>query len=117
MSEEEKTNDELFECKMYITDLENNIKSKDINVECLVFDEWVEFEFGEYGEENYLSLPLNDLRFFNNDYSLTLYSPQYNKVLNKLQRIENYLDRQHDIPIELLINIKNIINSEDGREE
>lgn len=31
---------------------------------------------------------------------------------NKLQRIENYLDRQHDIPIELLINIKNIIHSE-----
>ena len=31
---------------------------------------------------------------------------------NKLQRIENYLDRQHDIPIEILINIKNIIHSE-----
>jgi len=31
---------------------------------------------------------------------------------NKLQRIENYLDRQHDIPIELLVNIKNIIHSE-----
>lgn len=30
----------------------------------------------------------------------------------KLQRIENYLDRQHDIPIELLINIKNIIHGE-----
>lgn len=31
---------------------------------------------------------------------------------NKLQRIENYLDRQHDIPIEILVNIKNIIHSE-----
>lgn len=31
---------------------------------------------------------------------------------DKLQRIENYLDRQHDVPIELLINIKNIIHSE-----
>lgn len=31
---------------------------------------------------------------------------------NKLQRIENYLDRQHDIPIEVVVNIKNIIHSE-----
>lgn len=44
---------------------------------------------------------------------------KYNNVLKdkidlsqKLQRIENYLDRQHDIPIELLVNIKNIIHSE-----
>lgn len=28
---------------------------------------------------------------------------------DKLQRIENYLDRQHDIPMEILVNIKNII--------
>lgn len=35
---------------------------------------------------------------------------------NKLQRIENYLDKQHDIPIEILVNIKNIIHSE-GDEE
>ncbi len=31
---------------------------------------------------------------------------------DKLQRIENYLDRQHDVPIEILVNIKNIIHSE-----
>lgn len=44
---------------------------------------------------------------------------KYNNVLKekidlsqKLQRIENYLDRQHDVPIELLVNIKNIIHSE-----
>lgn len=36
----------------------------------------------------------------------------YRKQNRKLQRIENYLDRQHDVPIELLINIKNIIHSE-----
>ena len=30
----------------------------------------------------------------------------------KLEKIENYLDRQIDIPIELLVNIKNIIHSE-----
>ena len=33
---------------------------------------------------------------------------------NKLQRIENYLDRQHDVPIEILVNIKNIIHSEES---
>ena len=44
---------------------------------------------------------------------------KYNNVLKekidlsqKLQRIENYLDRQHDIPIEVVVNIKNIIHSE-----
>lgn len=49
---------------------------------------------------------------------------KYNNVLKekidlsqKLQRIENYLDRQHDVPIELLVNIKNIIHSEESGEE
>lgn len=32
---------------------------------------------------------------------------------NKLQRIENYLDRHSDIPMEVLVNIKNIIHSEE----
>ena len=41
----------------------------------------------------------------------------YLQEVNKLQRIENYLDRQHDIPIEILVNIKNIIHSEDSGEE
>ncbi len=36
----------------------------------------------------------------------------YRKQNRKIQRIENYLDRQHDVPIELLVNIKNIIHSE-----
>lgn len=44
---------------------------------------------------------------------------KYNNVLKekidlsqKLQRIENYLDRYSDIPIEIVVNIKNIIHSE-----
>ena len=44
---------------------------------------------------------------------------KYNNVLKekidlsqKLQRIENYLDRRSDIPMEVLVNIKNIIHSE-----
>ena len=36
----------------------------------------------------------------------------YRQQNKKIQRIENYLDRQHDIPIEILVNIKNIIHSE-----
>lgn len=44
------------------------------------------------------------------------YANQLQQKVNKLQRIENYLDRQHDIPIELLVNIKNIIHSEDSGE-
>ena len=44
---------------------------------------------------------------------------KYNNVLKekidlsqKLQRIENYLDRRSDIPMEVVVNIKNIIHSE-----
>lgn len=32
--------------------------------------------------------------------------------IEKLTRIENYLDRRSDIPMEVLVNIKNIIHSE-----
>ena len=46
---------------------------------------------------------------------------KYNNVLKekidlsqKLQRIENYLDRHSDIPMEVLVNIKNIIHSEES---
>ena len=46
---------------------------------------------------------------------------KYNNVLKekidlsqKLQRIENYLDRRSDIPMEVLVNIKNIIHSEES---
>lgn len=44
---------------------------------------------------------------------------KYNNVLKekidlsqKIQRIEDYLDRHSDIPIEVVVNIKNIIHSE-----
>lgn len=38
------------------------------------------------------------------------------KLKNILSKITNYLDNQHDIPIELLINIKNIIYGGDDEE-
>lgn len=36
----------------------------------------------------------------------------YRKQNKKLQRIEDYLDRHSDVPIEVVVNIKNIIHSE-----
>lgn len=36
----------------------------------------------------------------------------YLQEVNKLQKIEQYLDRHSDIPIEVVVNIKNIIHSE-----
>ena len=112
MSEENNSKEDMFECKMYITDLETNKNSKPIDVWDLIFDDWIEFEFGEYGDEDYMSLPYNDFKFFINDYSATFYSPQYAEVMNKLQKIEQHLDRHPDIPIEVVVNIKNIIHSE-----
>lgn len=41
-------------------------------------------------------------------------SARVTKQENKLQRIENYLDRRSDIPMEVLVNIKNIIHSEES---
>ena len=38
----------------------------------------------------------------------------YRKQNRKIQRIENYLDRHSDIPMEVLVNIKNIIHSEES---
>lgn len=34
----------------------------------------------------------------------------------KLEKIDRYLDRHSDIPIELLVNIKNIIHSKEDNE-
>ncbi len=41
----------------------------------------------------------------------------YLQEVNKLQRIENYIDKRNDIPIEILINIKNIIHSNGSDKE
>ena len=97
--------EEMFECKMYITDLETDKKSKEINVQDLVFDDYIEFEFGDYEDEDYLQLPYNDFKFFINDYSVTFYSPQYYKLqsnwnslreLIKWRPIEEYDENKYD---------------------
>ena len=91
MNKEKINNEEMFECKMYITDLETNKDSKEINIQDLVFDDYVEFEFGDYEDEDYLQLPYKDFKFFINDYSVTFYSPQYNRLNNILDELENYI--------------------------
>ena len=84
-----KANEEMFECKLYITDLETNKKSKEINVSDLIFNDYIEFEFGNYEDEDYGTLPYKDFKFFLNDYSVTFYSPQYKNAINEIDRLNN----------------------------
>lgn len=86
-----KLNEEMFECKMYITDLETDRKSKEIDVQDLVFNDYIEFEFGDYEDEDYLQLPYNDFKFFINDYSVTFYSPQYHKLQSNWNSLREWI--------------------------
>lgn len=86
-----KFSEEFFECKMYITDLETNKKSKEINIQDLFFDDDFEFEFGNYEDEDYLQLPYKDFKFFINDYSVTFYSPQYHKLKSNWDKLKGYI--------------------------
>ena len=90
-----KLNEEMFECKMYITDLETNRKSKEIDVQDLVFDDYIEFEFGDYEDEDYLQLPYKDFKFFVNDYSVTFYSPQYHKLQSNWNSLRDWLKYEY----------------------
>jgi hypothetical protein len=74
---------------MYITDLETNKKSKEINVSDLVFNDYVEFEFGNYEDEDYGTLPYKDFKFFINDYAVTFYSPQCENLKQELDQCKN----------------------------
>ena len=93
MTEGKISNEDIFECKMYITDLETNKKSKEINVSDLVFNDYIEFEFGNYEDEDYGALPYKDFKFFINDYSVTFYSPQYHKAKQELERYKNIIEK------------------------
>ena len=97
MNKDNIVNEDVFECKMYITDLETNKKSKEINVSNLVFDDWIEFEFGDYEDEDYGTLPYKDFKFFINDYSVTFYSPQYQKAIKEIKRLNNIINELEKI--------------------
>jgi hypothetical protein len=64
MSEERNNVEVISEFKMYITDLETNKDSKEINVSDLIFNDYIEFEFGDYEDEDYGTLPYKDFKFF-----------------------------------------------------
>ena len=104
---------DIFECKIYITDLETNKNSKEINVTDLIFDDNLEFEFGNYEDEDYLQLPYNDFKFFINDYSVTFYSPQYHKLQSNwnslrewiTQLTNNYMETTYSIFDDAIIRI------------
>lgn len=89
MSEERNNIEVIPEFKMYITDLETNKDSKEINVSDLIFKDYIEFEFGDYEDEDYGTLPYKDFKFFINDYSVTFYSPQMKDLQQKVEQLEN----------------------------
>ena len=66
-------------------------------------DEW--FDYKQHCIDNYEN-------YADNYIYLEIEYASDKERCDKLQRIENYLDKQHDVPIELLVNIKNIIHSE-----
>lgn len=96
MNNEEIKDNDIFQCKMYITDLETKKDSKEIDVSDLVFNDWIEFEFGNYEDEDYTQLPYKDFKFFINDYSVTFYSPQYQKALKEIERLNNIIKLKTD---------------------
>lgn len=89
----EEFKEEIFECKLYITDLETNKNSKEINITDLIFDDNLEFEFGNYEDEDYGQLPYKDFKFFINDYSVTFYSPQYHNAIKEIDRLNNIINQ------------------------
>ena len=110
MNKDNIVNEDVFECKMYITDLETNKNSKEINVSDLVFNDWIEFEFGDYEDEDYGTLPYKDFKFFINDYSVTFYSPQYQKAIKEIERLNNIIKEVREKLYDLNYKIKEIHN-------
>ena len=89
MSEERNNVEVIPEFKMYITELETERKSKEINVSDLIFNDYIEFEFGDYEDEDYGILSYKDFKFFIHDYSVTFYSPQMKDLQQKVEQLEN----------------------------
>jgi len=103
---------DIFECKIYINDLETNKKSKEINITDLIFDDNLEFEFGNYEDEDYLQLPYKDFKFFINDYSVTFYSPQYHKLQSNWNSLREWLEKVVKLTanIDEKMTCKNVLN-------
>lgn len=83
--------DIIPEFKMYITDLKTDKNSKEIDVSDLFFNNYIEFEFGDYNDEDYSTLPFKDFKFFINDYSITIYSPQIKELQRRIDKAIEYM--------------------------
>lgn len=57
-----------------LKDKENGMESKEVPIEELIFYQHeIEFEFGEFGNENYGTLPYKDFLFFRDDYEVIVH--------------------------------------------
>ena len=60
---------------MKIKDIESGEISKEVSMEDLIFNQnEIEFEFGEYEDENYSTLPYKDFLFFKDDYEVIVHT-------------------------------------------
>lgn len=58
---------------MSILDKETGDLSKRVQIEDVIYNQnEIEFEFGEFGEEDYATLPYGDFLFFKDKYQLVL---------------------------------------------
>lgn len=64
-----------MESKVFVRlkDKETGQESKEVAIEKIIFDQSdIEFQFGEYGDKNYGTLPYKDFLFFSNEYQVII---------------------------------------------
>ena len=59
---------------IHLVDKETGQESKGIAIEDLIFNQQeIEFEFGEFGDEDFATLPYKDFLFFQDDYEVVVH--------------------------------------------
>ena len=57
-----------------LVDKETGQESKGVAIEDLIFNQQeIEFEFGEFGDEDFATLPYKDFLFFQDDYEVVVH--------------------------------------------
>lgn len=70
---EEEEESERINTYLQLMDKETNKTSKEINLKDIIYNQnEIEFEFGEYGTEEYETLPYKDFLFFKDRYKIVL---------------------------------------------
>lgn len=70
---EEEEESERINTYLQLMDKETNKTSKEINLKDIIYNQnEIEFEFGEYGTEEYETLPYKDFLFFKDKYKIIL---------------------------------------------